>query len=109
MTNELRTDMELRNAVDSYLNYIKKTIETQSYQSAQWDDDIVKQDQNNVKITAREPLLKVQKGKKFCSYVVKQDGENVKRGDILGRTFLLNRPSFSRVLGNVLENKYATA
>ena len=109
MTNELRTDMELRNAFDSYLNYIKKTIETQSYQSAQWDDIIVKQDQDSVKVAEREPLLKVQKGKKFCSYIVKQDGENVKRGDILGRRFLLNRPSFSRVLGNVLENKYATA
>jgi glutaminase len=109
MTNELRTDMELRNAVDSYLNYIKKTIETQSYQSAQWDDIIVKNKQNSVKVAAREPLLKVQKGKKFCSYIVKNDGENVKRGDILGRTFLLNRPSFSKVLGNVLEKKYATA
>jgi glutaminase len=109
MTNELRTDMELRNAVDSYLNYIKKTIENQSYQSAQWDDIIVKNKQDSVKVAAREPLLKVQKGKKFCSYIVKQDGENVKRGDILGRTFLLNRPSFSKVLGNVLENKYAIA
>jgi hypothetical protein len=107
MTNELRTDIELRNAVDSYLNYIKKTIETQSYQSAQWDDIIVKNKQDSVKVAAREPLLKVQKGKKFCSYIVKQDGENVKRGDILGRRFLLNRPSFSRVLGNVLEKKYA--
>ena len=109
MTNELRTDMELRNAVDDYLNYIKKTIENQSYQSAQWDDIIVKNKQDSVKVAAREPLLKVQQGKKFCSYIVKQDGENVKRGDILGRTFLLNRPSFSRVLGNVLEKKYATA
>jgi glutaminase len=109
MTNELRADMELRAAVDSYLNYIKKTIENQSYQSAQWDDIIVKNKQDSVKVADREPLLKVQRGKKFCSYIVKQDGKNVKRGDILGRTFLLNRPSFSRVLGNVLEKKYAIA
>lgn len=109
MINELRTDMELRYAVDSYLNYIKKTIETQSYKSAQWDDIILKKEQDGVKVAEREPLLKVKKGKKFCSYIVKQDGENVKRGDILGGTFLLNRPSFSRVLGNVLEKKYQIA
>jgi glutaminase len=109
MRNELRTDMELRAAVDDYLNYIKKTIENQSYQSAQWDDIIVKKQQDGVKVADREPLLKVKKGKKFCSYIVKQDGENVKRGDILGRTFFLNRPSFSQVLGNVLEKKYAIA
>lgn len=109
MINELRTDMELRHAVDSYLNYIKKTIESQNYKSAQWDDDNIKQEQDSVRISAREPLLKVAKGKKFCSYIVKQDSKNVKRGDILGGTFLLNRPSFSRVLGNVLEKKYQIA
>ena len=40
---------------------------------------------------------------------VKADGPDLKRGDILGRTAFLGRPATSRILGNVLESKFALA
>ena len=107
--NEKRADQPLREAVDRFLGYIKKNIETESYQSNQWDDHVVDKMINSVRVSSREPFLKIEKANKVCGYVVKADGKDVKRGDILGRTTFLGRPATSRVLGNVLENKFALA
>ena len=107
--NEKRADQPLREAVDRFLSYIKKSIETENYQSNQWDDLIVEKMTNSVRVTGREPFLKVEKSKKVCGYIVKADSKDLKRGDILGRTLFLGRPATSRVLGNVLENRFALA
>jgi hypothetical protein len=107
--NEKRADQPLREAVDRFLSYIKKNIETENYQSNQWDDHVVDKMINSVRVTGREPFLKIEKANKVCGYIVKADGKDVKRGDILGRTAFLGRPATSRILGHVLENKFALA
>ena len=107
--NEKRADQPLREAVDRFLSYIKKNIETENYQSNQWDDQAVEKMIRSVRVTGREPFLKIEKTNKVCGYIVKADGPDVKRGDILGRTAFLGRPATSRILGNVLESKFALA
>ena len=107
--NEKRADQPLREAVDRFLSYIKKNIETENYQSNQWDDQLVEKMVSNVRVTGREPFLKIEKANKVCGYIVKSDSKDLKRGDILGRTAFLGRPATSRILGNVLENKFALA
>lgn len=81
--NEKRADQPLREAVDKMIR--------------------------SVRVTGREPFLKIEKANKVCGYIVKADGPDVKRGDILGRTAFLGRPAKSRILGNVLESKFALA
>lgn len=108
--NEKRADQPLREAVDRFLSFIKKDIEIENYQSNhQYDDLIVEKMMSTVKVAGRERFLKIEKSKKVCGYVVKADSENLKRGDIIGRTLFLGRPATSRILGNVLENKFALA
>ena len=109
VTNEKRADQPLREAVDRFLSYIKKNIETENYQSNQWDDQLVDKMVSSVRVTGREPFLKIEKANKVCGYIVKADSKDLKRGDILGRTTFLGRPATSRILGNVLENKFALA
>ena len=108
-TNEKRADQPLREAVDRFLSYIKKNIETENYQSNQWDDQAVEKMIRSLRVTGREPFLKIEKANKVCGYIVKADGPDLKRGDILGRTAFLGRPATSRILGNVLESKFALA
>jgi hypothetical protein len=107
--NEKRADQPLREAVDRFLSYIKKNIETENYQSNQWDDHVVDKMINSVRVSGRDPFLKIEKANKVCGYIVKADGKDLKRGDILGRTAFLGRPATTRILGNVLENKFALA
>ena len=107
--NEKRADRPLREAVDRFLGYIKKNIESENYQNNQWDDVVVDKMVKSVRVTGREPFLKIEKSNKVCGYIVKADSKDLKRGDILGRTAFLGRPATSRILGNVLENKFALA
>jgi len=107
--NEMRADKPLREAVDRFLSYIKNNIDTQNYHSNQLDPLIVDRIMGSVRVTGREPFLKIEKANKVCGYIVKADGKDVKRGDILGRTAFLGRPATSRILGNVLENRFALA
>ena len=104
-----RQDLPLREAVERFLGYIKKNIETEMYASNIWEDDAVNSMLSSVRVAGREPFLKIEKSKKVCGYVVKTDSNNNRRGDILGKTFFLGRPAVSRVLGNVLEDKFALA
>lgn len=107
--NEKRADLPLREAVDRFLGYIKKNIEAENYQSNQWDDVVVDKMVNSVRVSGREPFLKIVKANKVCGYIVKSDGKDLRRGDILGRTAFLGRPATTRILGNVLEDKFALA
>jgi hypothetical protein len=107
--NEKRADKPLREAVDRFLGFIKKNIETENYHSNQLDDLIVEKMMSTVRVAGRDQFLKIEKSKKVCGYVVKADSDHLKRGDIIGRTFFLGRPATSRVLGNVLENRFSLA
>ena len=64
---------------------------------------------SSVRVTDRDPFLKIEKAKGVCGYIVKANGNYIKRSDILGRTAFLDHPATSRILGNVLENRLALA
>lgn len=63
----------------------------------------------SVRVTDRDFFLKIEKAKRVCGYIVKADGKDIKRCDILGRAAFLGDPATSRILGNVLENGFALA
>ncbi len=107
--NDKRQDLPLREAVDRFLGYIKKNIETEMYNNSVWDDAVVNGMLNTVRVAGRDPFLKIEKGKKVCGYVVKNDTNSNRRGDILDKTFFFGKPAPSRVLGNVLDNRFALA
>jgi hypothetical protein len=64
---------------------------------------------SSVRVTDRDPFLKIEKVKRVCCYIVKADGKDIKHGDIVGRTAFLGHPATSRILDNVLENRFALA
>ncbi|WP_108645397.1 hypothetical protein [Polynucleobacter rarus] len=109
--SEQRRDLELRNSVDTYLEWIKTHFKESLYSSGTWDDQKVSQYCDGVAISSRDKFLQVVVGKnKTHIFIAKSNsnsnGKVLKRGDLIKKT-LLGSPNPKVVIGNILEDKYA--
>ena len=109
--NEQRQDLELRNSVDSYLEWIKSHFKESLYSSGSWDEEKVKLYCDGVSIASRDKFLQVVVGKnKTHIYIAKSNsnsnGNVLKRGDLIKKT-LLGSPNPKVVIGNILEDNFA--
>jgi hypothetical protein len=104
--NNKRTDITLRQSIDSYLEHIQNSFKDAMYTGGSWDEDALSRFCQAVRVSDRGDLLTISSGaKKVHAYIATKNINGHGKGSIFSAGWF-GKPSLSNSIGNVLEGAY---